>query len=170
MLHPPQAHATDGAWTASDRVERGRKVGDQVVGILDPDRDAHEVVGDAERRLALFGDREVCHRRGRGGERLGAAQRHRQLGDPERVEERERLTLAALEVQREGRPRAGAVAAIDVGLARAILGAIAQQLGKPPDVLTKLRKTLNSLSRFDFGALTSLSFARKWQAKEKKLG
>ena len=63
-----------------------------------------------------------------------------------------------------------AVASTEPPRVRAILGAIAQQLGKPPDVLTKLRKTLNSLSRFDFGALTSLSFARKWQAKEKKLG
>ncbi|CAB5370589.1 unnamed protein product [Rhizophagus irregularis] len=57
------------------------------------------------------------HRRRVRGERLGAAQRHRQLGDFQRVEEGERLLLAALQDQREGRSGTGAMARIDVGLA-----------------------------------------------------
>jgi hypothetical protein len=40
------------------------------------------------------------------------------MGDLERVEEGEGLGLAALEVEREGRSRAGAVAPVDVGLPR----------------------------------------------------
>ncbi len=55
------------------------------------------------------------------GERLGAAQADRQLGDLERVEEAERLGLAALQVEREGRSRARAMAAEDVGLGRSVL-------------------------------------------------
>ena len=57
-----------------DRVERRREIGDQIVGILDPDRDAHEIVGDAQRLLALVGHRQMRHRRGCRRQRLGAAQ------------------------------------------------------------------------------------------------
>jgi hypothetical protein len=46
-----------------------------------------------------------------------------------------------------------------------MLGAIGEQLGKNPSVLRPLRLSLNPLSRFDFGALAGLTFARKWQAK-----
>ncbi len=49
---------------------------------------------------------------------------------------------------------------------RAMLGALGQQLRKSPKSLEKLRATLNPLSRFDFGPLTALRFAREWQAKE----
>ncbi|MBX9791313.1 MAG: hypothetical protein K2Y37_20530 [Pirellulales bacterium] len=49
---------------------------------------------------------------------------------------------------------------------RAMLGALGQQLGKSPKSLEKLRASLNPLSRFDFGPLTALRFAREWQAKE----
>lgn len=51
---------------------------------------------------------------------------------------------------------------------RAMLGAIGQQLGKRPRVLAVLRKELNPLTRFDFGVLSELTFARDWQAKERK--
>ncbi len=51
---------------------------------------------------------------------------------------------------------------------RAMLGAIGQQLGQPESRLSALRKSLNSLSRFDFGSLAVLEYARKWQAKERK--
>lgn len=51
---------------------------------------------------------------------------------------------------------------------RAMLGAIGQQLGKRPRVLAVLRKELNPLTRFDFGNLSELEFARDWQAKERK--
>lgn len=51
---------------------------------------------------------------------------------------------------------------------RAMLGAIGQQLGKRPRVLAELREELNPLTRFDFGVLSKLTFARDWQAKERK--
>lgn len=51
---------------------------------------------------------------------------------------------------------------------RAMLGAIGQQLGQPARRLSALRKSLNPLSRFDFGSLAVLEHARQWQAKERK--
>jgi len=51
---------------------------------------------------------------------------------------------------------------------RAMLGAIGQQHGQPERRLSALRKSLNPLSRFDFGTLAVLEFAREWQAKEWK--
>jgi len=51
---------------------------------------------------------------------------------------------------------------------RAMLGAIGQQLGQPDSRLSALRKSLNALSRFDFGNLAALANARQWQAKERK--
>ncbi len=49
---------------------------------------------------------------------------------------------------------------------RAMLGAVGQQLGQPESRLAALRKSLNPLSRFDFGRLAALEHAREWQAKE----
>lgn len=51
---------------------------------------------------------------------------------------------------------------------RAMLGAIGEQLGLPANRLAILRKELNPLSRFEFGNLSALANARKWQAKERK--
>src|SRR5262245_13167037 len=51
---------------------------------------------------------------------------------------------------------------------RAMLGAIGEQIGQPERVLAELRENLNSLSRFDFGILAALAFARRWQTKERK--
>jgi hypothetical protein len=51
---------------------------------------------------------------------------------------------------------------------RAMLGAIGEQLGQPENCLAELRESLNPLSRFDFGILAALSYARRWQAKERK--
>lgn len=48
---------------------------------------------------------------------------------------------------------------------RAMLGALGQQAGAPPDALRRLRESLNPLSRFDFGALAALRYAREWQAR-----
>jgi hypothetical protein len=53
---------------------------------------------------------------------------------------------------------------------RAMLGAIGQQLGQPGSRLSVLRKSLNPLSRFDFGDLAALEHARQWQAKERETG
>lgn len=51
---------------------------------------------------------------------------------------------------------------------RAMIGAIGEQLKKNPAALQRLRASLNPLSRFDFGVLTGLKYARQWQAKEKR--
>lgn len=51
---------------------------------------------------------------------------------------------------------------------RAMLGAIAEQLGKPRGALKRLRESLNPLSRFEFGILAALTHAGAWQAKEYK--
>jgi|SRR5579862_337268 len=48
---------------------------------------------------------------------------------------------------------------------RAMLGALGEELNMPPRVLDSLKQSLNPLSRYDFGALRSLRFAREWQAK-----
>jgi hypothetical protein len=53
---------------------------------------------------------------------------------------------------------------------RAMLGAIGQQLGQPEARLSVLRKSLNPLSRFEFGSLAALERARQWQAKEREIG
>ena len=49
---------------------------------------------------------------------------------------------------------------------RAMLGAIGEQLAPGSPALQRLRSSLNPLSRFDFGILSSLRHARRWQAKE----
>lgn len=51
---------------------------------------------------------------------------------------------------------------------RAILGAIGQELGYSETQLIDLRKSLNSLSKFDFGHLIALKYSKQWQAKERK--
>jgi hypothetical protein len=51
---------------------------------------------------------------------------------------------------------------------RALLGAIGQQLGQSERRLAELRKSLNPLSRFDFGNLIALTHAKEWQAKERE--
>jgi hypothetical protein len=60
------------------------------------------------------------------------------------------------------------VAASEPPRVRAMLGAIGQQLGQAKNRLLALRKSLNPLSRFDFGNLAALEHAREWQAKEQK--
>ena len=51
---------------------------------------------------------------------------------------------------------------------RAMLGALAEQLGTSRAHLQHLRTSLNPLSRFEFGALKALPNATAWQAKEKR--
>jgi DNA-binding transcriptional ArsR family regulator len=48
---------------------------------------------------------------------------------------------------------------------RALLGAIAEEIGKNTTACARLRASLNRLSRFDFGLFAGLSHAKKWQAK-----
>lgn len=51
---------------------------------------------------------------------------------------------------------------------RAMMGAIGEQIGKKPAALRKMWASLNPFSRFDFGLLTGLRYARNWQAKERR--
>src|ERR1700676_296006 len=51
---------------------------------------------------------------------------------------------------------------------RAMLGAIGEQLRKNSSVLKRLRQYLNPFSRFDFGLLTGLRYARNWQARGRR--
>jgi hypothetical protein len=51
---------------------------------------------------------------------------------------------------------------------RAMLGAIGEQIGINPTMLERLRASLNPMTRFDFGALSGLTYAQQWQAKERR--
>jgi hypothetical protein len=46
-----------------------------------------------------------------------------------------------------------------------MLGAIGQELQADPILLKPLRASLNPTSRFDFGRLRNLQYAKDWQAK-----
>jgi hypothetical protein len=48
---------------------------------------------------------------------------------------------------------------------RAMLGALGEQAGAPAAALQALRKSLNPISRFDFGLLSGLPNASEWQAR-----
>ena len=50
---------------------------------------------------------------------------------------------------------------------RALLGALAEELGRESGARTRLHASLNPLSQFEFGQFASLKHARKWQAKER---
>ncbi len=54
-LKPARPATGGGRKTRSHRCERLFEIGDQIVGILDANRDAHQIVGDAERSLARIG-------------------------------------------------------------------------------------------------------------------
>jgi Family of unknown function (DUF6088) len=60
------------------------------------------------------------------------------------------------------------VAASEPPRVRAMLGAIGEEIGVSAARLRKLRESLNPLSRFAFGILAALSYARQWQAKERQ--
>jgi len=60
------------------------------------------------------------------------------------------------------------VAATEPPRVRAMLGAIGTHLSKKPAALKRLRASLNPFSKFDFGMLSCLPYAKEWQAKEKR--
>src|SRR6185295_959368 len=63
----------------------------------------------------------MSHGRRRARKSLGAPEADGEIGDLKRVEEGERLLFAALQVKREGGPRARAMTLEDVRLARSVL-------------------------------------------------
>lgn len=80
---------------------------------------------------------------------------------PERTAQRLLQLLAD-----EGRfSRLADVATAEPPRVRAMLGALGQELDMPPRPLDILHKSLNPLSRFDFGRLSGLRHAKEWQAK-----
>ena len=48
---------------------------------------------------------------------------------------------------------------------RAILGALGEMMKRDRKTLERLRRSLNPLSKFDFGIFTSMPNAKAWQAK-----
>jgi hypothetical protein len=46
-----------------------------------------------------------------------------------------------------------------------MLGALGQELNKSAKQLAPLRQTLNPISRFNFGKLRTLRYAKEWQSK-----
>lgn len=73
--------------------------------------------------------------------------------------------LRKLLSDRERFARLARAAADEPPRVRAMLGAVGQQVGADPKLLGRLRKSLNPLSRFEFGDLRALRYAREWQAK-----
>jgi hypothetical protein len=60
------------------------------------------------------------------------------------------------------------VAASEPPRVRAMIGALGEQLGKNRAALRRLHDSLNPFSRFDFGLLARLRYARNWQARERR--
>jgi hypothetical protein len=91
----------------------------------------------------------------------------RRKGEPSELSPEVTIARALMLLAEHGRfSRPLKVAPSEPPRVRAMLGALGEQLGKNPKVLRPLSPSLNPLSRFDFGALAGLTFARKWQAKE----
>jgi hypothetical protein len=80
-------------------------------------------------------------------------------------EEDTRARLLTLLRAPERFQRLAAIAPSEPARVRAILGAIGQEVEMPSDLLSELRESFNQRSRFDFGALRGLKYAREWQAK-----
>ena len=61
--------------------------------------------------------------------------------------------------------RVAAAAGEEPPRVRAMLGALGQEMRANPNAVARLRRSLNPLSRFDFGQLRELRHAREWQAR-----
>lgn len=61
--------------------------------------------------------------------------------------------------------RLAKVAKTEPPRARALLGALGEEIGARPATLARLHALLNPFSRFDFGLFSGLPNARRWQAK-----
>ncbi len=63
--------------------------------------------------------------------------------------------------------RLARVAKTEPPRARALLGALGEEIGAPATLVARLRASLNPLSRFEFGLFAALPNARRWQAKKR---
>lgn len=61
--------------------------------------------------------------------------------------------------------RVAAAASAEPPRVRAMLGALGQEMRVNPTAVERLRRSLNPLSRFEFGQLRQLRHAREWQAR-----
>jgi hypothetical protein len=61
--------------------------------------------------------------------------------------------------------RVAAAASEEPPRVRAMLGALGQEMRVSPTAVERLRRSLNPLSRFEFGHLRELRHAREWQAR-----
>lgn len=61
--------------------------------------------------------------------------------------------------------RIAAIAHAEPPRVRAMIGAIGQEIGVSRRKLEPIRKSLSPFSRFDFGILKNLKYAKEWQAK-----
>ena len=113
------ARALDGRLACA--VQRLREIGDQVVAILDADRDANEAVGDAHFRAALGAHLPEDRVRDRYRERAVVAQVRRRHDDVEAVEEIEAVD-AVRELEREEPAEAARRASARARAARATGG------------------------------------------------
>ena len=71
----------------------------------------------------------------------------------------------ALLLERGRFNRLAKIAASEPPRARAVLGALGEQIGVRRALLKELRESLNPLSRFEFGVFSALPNASNWQAK-----
>ena len=89
--------------------------------------------------------------------------------EPSELSEMETLERLLDLLSEKGRfERLVAAAPAEPARVRAMLGALGQQLRAPSKQLKKLRDSLNPLTRFDFGALSGLLHAARWQAKARR--
>ena len=97
-----------------DRLERLREIGDQIVGVLDTDRDADERRRDPHLALAPRLHVGVRHGRRMLRQALGAAEAHGEMDQLQPVQHGERFGLSADDFEREGRAGREALALEDI--------------------------------------------------------
>src|SRR4051794_35627196 len=94
-VKPAHDELESGAGLFSYCIQSRQQILDDVVGMLEPDRQAHQAVADAEFG-ALLGLQSLVRRRGRmGNQALGVAEIVRDPHQPERVLKPESPLLAA---------------------------------------------------------------------------
>ena len=140
-------------------LQRLVEVPDQVLGVLDADGQPDQVLRHATQHLVLRREAGVGHGGGMLCERLGGAERHRELHHLEMVEERKGFLFAAVEMQRDQRAGPGMLLSEDgvLGIAGgqepevadlAHLGMLREELGDPLGVaLLLLGADLQGLKR-----------------------
>ena len=85
-------------------LQRLVEVADQVVGVLDPDREAHRVVGRPGQRALLVGELAVGGRGRVEDQRAGVAEVGHMAEQIDRIDQPDAGVVAALELEGEQRP------------------------------------------------------------------